>query len=122
MPLIRARKDLANAQAEILHLRIEVNRLREALTDAKLLATLLAPPPVPPPHLPHLSPREVDVLARLIEGDSNAEIAKRLFIGETTVKHHLWDLSKKFKSHNRIGTASAAIRDGFVAPDQEDQP
>ena len=127
MPLLKARKDLAAAQLEIEHLRhenenllMEAGRLRVALTDAKLIAALLEPAVVTVP-LPDLAPRDREVLALLIAGNTNLEIGAALFMAPSTVKYHLGNLSKKFESHNRIGTAINAIRAGFSS-DQEDQP
>jgi two-component system nitrate/nitrite response regulator NarL len=49
-----------------------------------------------------LSPRESQ-LARLVgEGLSNKEIANRLFISETTVRHHLTSIFRKLDMTNRL--------------------
>ena len=42
-----------------------------------------------------LSPREREILARLTEGVSNAEIAERLGVSEKTVRNHLSNLFDK---------------------------
>jgi DNA-binding NarL/FixJ family response regulator len=73
----------------------------------------------PKPSL-YLPPRDRDVLVRLCMGDSSEEIGQALFITAATVKTHLDGLSKRFGTHNRVGTAMAAIRAGFT-PDQDQQ-
>jgi NarL family two-component system response regulator LiaR len=45
-------------------------------------------PSVPPPNRFNLTPRELDVVAAVVAGESNREIATRLTIREDTVKHH----------------------------------
>ncbi|MFV0517762.1 MAG: response regulator transcription factor [Aminipila sp.] len=49
-----------------------------------------------------LTYREKDLLALIYEGKSNAEIAKILFISESTVKTHIYNIFKKLSIKNRI--------------------
>jgi DNA-binding NarL/FixJ family response regulator len=48
-----------------------------------------------------LSHREREVLALLVEGCTNRQIADRLFLAESTIKTHLSSLFAKFDSHSR---------------------
>ncbi|PXY32973.1 DNA-binding response regulator [Prauserella sp. PE36] len=67
-----------------------------------------APPPPRPAGLEHLTGREREVLACLGEGLSNAEIAAKLFIGETTVKTHVSRVLAKLHLHSRVQAALLA--------------
>ena len=51
--------------------------------------------------LAQLTPREVEVLERIATGRSNAEIARDLWIGETTVKTHVAAIYRKLEATNR---------------------
>jgi len=53
-----------------------------------------------------LTSRELEVLALLVEGMRNAEIAKRLVISEKTVDHHVSAVLRKLDARTR-GEASA---------------
>ncbi|MGB0466883.1 MAG: response regulator transcription factor [Pontibacterium sp.] len=48
-----------------------------------------------------LSPRELEVLDLTSQGNSNAEIAKELFLSQHTVKTHLYNLYRKLGVVNR---------------------
>lgn len=48
-----------------------------------------------------LTPKELDVLAHLATGKSNAEIAKALFVSTSTVKTHLLHLYQKLEVARR---------------------
>ena len=50
---------------------------------------------------PNLSHREHQVLALVCEGLTNAEIAERLYLAESTVKSHLASVFTKFGVHSR---------------------
>jgi DNA-binding NarL/FixJ family response regulator len=63
---------------------------------------------------PPLSPREQDVLARLVRGESNAEIAAHLFVSVDTVKTHLSNLLLKLKARDRTHAAVLGLQYGLV--------
>jgi DNA-binding CsgD family transcriptional regulator/tetratricopeptide (TPR) repeat protein len=57
-----------------------------------------------------LTPREEEVLRILTEGHSNQQIARRLFISESTVSVHVSHIIAKLGVANRLQAASAAER------------
>jgi two-component system, NarL family, nitrate/nitrite response regulator NarL len=66
------------------------------------------------PHLPHLTPRERDVLTALGEGLSNKAIAQRLGIGVETVKDHCSTIFGKLEVVDRVQAVIAARRLGLL--------
>lgn len=81
----------------------------------RIVAARPAPSPVPDPDtLGVLSERERDVLQVLATGASNADIAGRLFLSETTVKTHLSAVFHKLGTRNRVEAALAAFRAGLI--------
>jgi len=67
---------------------------------------------------PILTPRETEVLMRLVDGDSVALVARQLFMSESTVKTHVARVYEKLGAHNRASAIMAAVRLGFVRPDR----
>jgi two-component system, NarL family, nitrate/nitrite response regulator NarL len=65
-----------------------------------------------------LSSRERAVLTLLSEGRDNAEIARRLSVSPSTVKHHVSKVMSKIGVDNRVQAAVFAIRSG-IADDGE---
>lgn len=65
-----------------------------------------------------LSPRELDVLGAVARGASNAEIARELWVSETTVKSHVASLMAKTTSANRVQVAVFAYESGFIRADR----
>jgi DNA-binding NarL/FixJ family response regulator len=61
-----------------------------------------------------LSARERQVLALLATGCNNVEIAHRLYVSPSTVKHQISGLLTKLHVENRIQAACVAIRAGLV--------
>jgi DNA-binding NarL/FixJ family response regulator len=61
-----------------------------------------------------LTEREVEVLALVGTGLSNAEIAEELHVGVTTVKSHMAAAMEKLGLRNRIQAAVVAHRTGLV--------
>ena len=76
------------------------------------------PAPAPPSDLPvPLTARELEVLELLAEGLSNAEMADRLFVEQTTIKYHLAGLLQKTASRDRLQAVLWGIRRGLVSVD-----
>ena len=66
----------------------------------------------------NLTVREVEVLALVTQGLRNAEIAKRLFLSEKTVGHHVSAIVRKLAVRTRGQAASEAARIGLIPQDQ----
>ena len=65
--------------------------------------------------------RELDVLKELSTGDTNTEIAKRLFISVATVKSHIQHLMEKTGFKTRTELVSEARGLGIVINDRRDR-
>ena len=63
----------------------------------------------------HLTERESEVLTLLAKGLSNQELAKQLFVSESTIKTHLARINMKFGTHNRTQAIAAARNKGFLS-------
>jgi len=61
-----------------------------------------------------LTPREVEVLAMLAEGQSNKSIAHRLGISEHTVKFHVTSIMGKLSAGSRTEAVTQGIRQGLI--------
>ena len=57
-----------------------------------------------------LTSRQMDVLALMTEGCTNAEIADRLFISYKTVDHHVSAILAKLDAHTRAEAVSIAFQ------------
>ena len=67
-----------------------------------------------------LSPRESEVLALIVNGDSNREISDRLGIALNTTKNHLRSILAKLGVKNRTQAAAYAVSRGLVRVLAED--
>ena len=60
-----------------------------------------------------MSERELEVLRLAAEGESNADIGKRLFISEGTVKNHMTHILRKLDVEDRTQAAILVVKHGM---------
>jgi DNA-binding NarL/FixJ family response regulator len=84
-----------------------LDRFADTLTDTN---------GAPPPGLDSLTERELEVLKLLAQGLSNAELADRLFLSETTVKSHISSVLRKLQLRDRVQAVVLAYEAGLVRP------
>jgi len=95
--------------------------LADAVRAAHRGETVLAPSvasilvrQVRQPAPPALSAREAEVLRLVASGLTNADIGKRLFISEATVKTHLLRVFNKLDVADRTAAVTTAMRHGLL--------
>jgi DNA-binding NarL/FixJ family response regulator len=95
--------------------------LADAIRRAARGETVLAPPVAArladrlrAPARPELTARELEVLALVARGLSNADIGRELFIGEATVKTHLIRAFAKLGVADRTAAVTAAYASGLL--------
>jgi two-component system, NarL family, response regulator LiaR len=71
-------------------------------------------PPTQPENTSHLSQRELEVLRLIVEGKSNPEIAKVLYLSPNTIKTHVRGIMNKLSVDDRVQAAVVALRSGLV--------
>ncbi len=98
--------------------------LLAALSAAKDGATYLDPqiarkvmehlkPPTQSENTSHLSQRELEVLKLIVDGKSNPEIAKTLYLSPNTIKTHVRGIMNKLSVDDRVQAAVVALRSGL---------
>jgi DNA-binding NarL/FixJ family response regulator len=105
---------LKDAEPEEIHEAIRAAARGESPLDPKAAAELLASRSERRPAAAvELTARERDVLALVIAGDANKQIARKLGISEKTVKGHLTNLFQRIGVADRTQAALWAEREGI---------
>ena len=80
----------------------------------KVLHELSAPSENPPTTDP-LTPRELEVLSLLAQGDENREIAEKLVISQATARTHVSNIISKLHLASRTQAALYALKEGLTS-------
>lgn len=83
-----------------------INEFREILSDEQTIK---------PPEDLGLTQRELEIVSYIACGQSNKDIARKLFISEKTVKNHVSSILKKMELDDRTQVAVYAYKKGLVA-------
>lgn len=120
----RAPVDGSAAWEEVRAAHAELRALTHQVADARLRRDLLAacgrlaaacgPTAGGPPGGGTLAPREVDVLACVASGATNAAVGERLGLRPETVKSYLRSAMRKLGAHTRLEAVVAARRAGVL--------
>ncbi len=84
----------------------------ESLLAAAVVSRLMGRVRMPPGQA--LSPREIEVLMLVADGSPNKEIARTLYISETTVKTHLGHIFTKLGVDDRTAAVTVALDRGII--------
>ncbi len=108
---------------ELLH-AVRVVAADEALLSPSITRRLIADYARPPASeqplaLAELTPRELEVLRLVARGLANSEIARKLVIGEATVKTHIARIFGKLHLHDRAQAVVLAYETGLVTPGEQ---
>jgi DNA-binding NarL/FixJ family response regulator len=84
----------------------------------RLIERFVRPAAQSTPGLDRLTDRELEVLALVGQGLTNAEIAAHLHLAQTTVKTHIGALLGKLSARDRVQLVITAYRAGLVEADR----
>ncbi len=134
--ILRERLDEVQAELQGATIQLEGNKTQSALTKVQhalqqlaelrqQLALVLEESQIPTspttskqsfryPASP-LTPRELEVLALVKKGHTNAQIAEQLYIAERTVKFHMTSILSKLHAETRTQAVDIALQRGLIS-------
>ena len=113
---------LKDDPAEQLIAAVRVVARGDALLAPQITRRLIAefarhqPPTHKPEQLKTLTDRELEVLRLVARGLSNAEIARELYVSETTIRTHVGHLLGKLELRDRVQAVVLAYETGLARP------
>jgi NarL family two-component system response regulator LiaR len=106
---------LKNVSGEDLAEAIRAAHAGRSILAPEAVQALIQPGKPQPTPSYDLTPREREVLALLVKGLNNAEIARRLSISTSTSKAHVSNILSKMRVSNRAEAISLAIQQNLVS-------
>lgn len=113
----------AELRAQMVTLRsasgaVEVQHLSRTVSpaDVRVDRQLAAARPDVSPQGPsmHVTPREAQIMALVVDGLSNAEIGEALHLSPETIKKDLARIMDKLQVHNRVQATARILREGLA--------
>ncbi len=118
--IARLRADVKNPLERALHVWTPAGNLRieasKSNIDGSTVIVLTPERPPIPPDLPihwQLTPKERQIVLRVVQGFSNRQIAATLIISENTVESHLAHVYEKLSIHSRSELLACLFRDAY---------
>jgi NarL family two-component system response regulator LiaR len=105
---------LKNVGADDLAQAIRAARAGRATLAPEAAQALISRAKQGPPPGQELSPREREVLALMVQGLSNPDIADRLVVGRSTVKFHVSSILSKLGAASRTEAVAMAVQHHLV--------
>ncbi len=113
---------LKDAQPDQLLAAVRIVARGDALIDPAITRRLiqafsqtLQPPTAPPAELATLTPRERQVMRQIARGLSNREIARELFVEESTIRTHVTRILTKLGLRDRVQAVVLAYESGLAS-------
>ena len=106
---------LKNVSADELAAAIRAAHAGRPTLAPEVTATLMQVASQGPPPGHDLTPRERDVLALMIEGLSNIEIANRLIVSRSTIKFYVSSIHAKLGVTSRVEAVALAVQRRMVS-------
>ena len=105
---------LKNVSAEDLAEAIRSASSGRSTLAAEAVQALVQPEPAAPASKVNLTPREREVLALMVKGLTNPEIAERLVVSRSTAKAHVSNVLSKLGVSNRAEAVALAVQNKLV--------
>ncbi|WP_424949672.1 response regulator [Deinococcus sp.] len=105
---------LKSADPELLLAAIRAAAVGSAYLDPQIAHHVLGVIRTPEAASSPLTPRELEVLRLIADGQGNKEIARTLTISVSTVKFHVQDILEKLSASDRTQAAVKALRQGLL--------
>ncbi|NDJ19569.1 GAF domain-containing protein [Myxacorys almedinensis A] len=112
--MVTALPQLAHPSAKQVMAKLDLSMSADQLQDAIASVTRGEPWNIKPSGLPGLSEREQEVMALLVKGLRDRDIAHHLTISESTVKFHMNNVVSKLKVRTRYQAIHQAIVNGWI--------
>lgn len=101
----------------------DVDRILSTITSMTSVEAENVPvttPKIPEPThgqaLRFMTPREREVLTRLVQGQSTVTIAREMGVAYSTARTHIQNVLTKLGVHSKLAAVTYAVRNGLVAP------